>query len=468
MNRRDVLIGLGAGGLVACARTPRITLAQRINADVTLARGPKGAQLRSAFLGLSFEANQLADAATFSPDNHSLIALLQRLAPDGSLRIGGNSTEFGVWQRQPSALAAPFKFAITPAAIDRLAGFVEATGWRLIYGVNLGHGDPERAADEVAYLVERLGERLEAVQIGNEPDLYYRGLRPHDYSVDHYIAEWRRYAQAIHAQTPSAPLAGPDVAYRPEWINAFTQACGSEVRFISDHYYASGPANDPDIGISTLFLSERLHYPQLRAVAARNQLAGYPLRITEANTLYNGGKPNVSDTLGAALWASQLLFQMNVDGIRGINFHGGPSGPYTPIARDAASGLWQPRPLYYAMLLYAQAGAAHLVDVKVQTANTLLCAFGLLGEDGKSKLVLVNQSGALPIDLRVSGEQPFTSARALTLSASSLWRIDGVTLGGSAVDANGHWQPQRETLSVDSGSAYLTLSPASAMLVEFE
>ncbi|MDB5986098.1 MAG: hypothetical protein JWR16_1151 [Nevskia sp.] len=469
MRRRDVVLGLGAGGLVACAAPPRLTLGQRTSAEVRLNAMPRGPALRSSFLGLSFESSLLTDASVFSVDNLALIALLRRLTPDGVLRIGGNSSEFGVWQRQPTALATPFEHAVMPADIDRLKGFVDACGWRVIYGLNLGHGEPERAADEAAYLVQRLGARLEALQIGNEPDLYYRnGLRPKDYNVGAYIAEWRRYAQAIRAQTPAAPLAGPDVAYRPEWIEAFTQACGNEVLFVSDHYYAGGPANDPDIGIATLFLSEREHYQRLRAVAQRNAQAGKPLRITESNSIYNGGKPNVSDTFGAALWAAQLLFQSCRDGITGINFHGGNSGPYTPIARDAKTGAWTPQPLYYAMLLFAQATPATLIDAATQTGNTLLRTHGLIGDDGKLKLVLINESAALAIDLRVSAEQAFRRASALRLSASSMWSLSGITLGGSLVDSRAGWQPQPEKLAIDGGAAYLTLSPASAMLVSFD
>ena len=40
--------------------------------------------------------------------------------------------------------------AITPEAIDQLAGFLDAAGWSLIYGLNLGTGTPQRAAEEAA------------------------------------------------------------------------------------------------------------------------------------------------------------------------------------------------------------------------------------------------------------------------------------------------------------------------------
>ena len=63
-------------------------------------------------------------------------------------------------------------FAIKPEAIDALAGFLKATGWKLIYGLNFGNSTPERAAREAAYVARAIGDRLEYFQIGNEPDFY--------------------------------------------------------------------------------------------------------------------------------------------------------------------------------------------------------------------------------------------------------------------------------------------------------
>lgn len=71
--------------------------------------------------------------------------------------------------------------AIEPVAIDRLAGFLHVTGWRAIYGLNLGTGTPDRDAEEAAYVAKALGPRLLFFQIGNEPEYYSNAsnrLRP--------------------------------------------------------------------------------------------------------------------------------------------------------------------------------------------------------------------------------------------------------------------------------------------------
>ena len=62
--------------------------------------------------------------------------------------------------------------AIEPPAVDNLADFLDETGWRVIYGLNLGTGTPELDAEEAAYVARRLGNKLLYFQIGNEPEFY--------------------------------------------------------------------------------------------------------------------------------------------------------------------------------------------------------------------------------------------------------------------------------------------------------
>ena len=94
---------------------------------------------------------------------------MRTLGSQGVLRIGGNTSERTVWRTQDTS-APGENFVITPLAIDRLAGFLRALGWRLIYGLNLATGAPEEAAAEAAYVSREVGPLLLACQIGNEPD----------------------------------------------------------------------------------------------------------------------------------------------------------------------------------------------------------------------------------------------------------------------------------------------------------
>jgi len=60
---------------------------------------------------------------------------------------------------------------ITPQTIRNLREFLDACGWKLIYGLNMGTGTAEAAADEAAYVMDTIGPKLIAFQLCNEPDL---------------------------------------------------------------------------------------------------------------------------------------------------------------------------------------------------------------------------------------------------------------------------------------------------------
>jgi hypothetical protein len=87
---------------------------------------------------------------------------------------------------------------ITPLAIRHLWEFLDACGWQLIYGLNMGTGTAEDAADEAAYVMDVAGSKLMAFQLCNEPDLFCRnGIRKADYDFGQFAGEWQRFYQTI-------------------------------------------------------------------------------------------------------------------------------------------------------------------------------------------------------------------------------------------------------------------------------
>src|SRR5690606_24491364 len=111
-----------------------------------------GRTVPSGLIGLSFETLQMQEKGYFSGSNKALIGLLRRLNPQGVLRIGGNSSDYSAWSGYTGALP-PFEqlphavfrrpYMVTPEQLANLAGFLDATGWRLVFGVNLRRGTPE-------------------------------------------------------------------------------------------------------------------------------------------------------------------------------------------------------------------------------------------------------------------------------------------------------------------------------------
>ena len=111
----------------------------------------------SAFAGLSYEKSSLYEPL-FTASNSDLIGLFERLGPS-VLRVGGNSVDRNVWT--PNG-AGQTSGQIAPSDVASLAAFVKATGWKCLYGVNLGGSatgatTPALAAAEVAYAAQQFG-----------------------------------------------------------------------------------------------------------------------------------------------------------------------------------------------------------------------------------------------------------------------------------------------------------------------
>src|SRR5580698_1801500 len=172
---------LAASALIA----PNRFLAQTAALQNSLAIDPKTrlAKVPADFMGLSYESGQLSYPDFFSPKNTALIEMFRTLSPAGVLRLGGNLSEFTAWSETDPATPPeagglvgpdpgyrePRTFTITPQSIRNLQGFLSATGWRCIYGLNLGGGTVEKALAEGIFVAKTLENQLMFVQFGNEP-----------------------------------------------------------------------------------------------------------------------------------------------------------------------------------------------------------------------------------------------------------------------------------------------------------
>jgi hypothetical protein len=193
-----------------------------------------------------------------------------------------------------------------------------------------------------------------------------------------------------------------------------------------------------------------------------------PFRLTETNSCYQAGKQGVSDTFASALWGGDLMYQLASVGGIGINFHGGGYGWYTPIAGTSRNGFVA-RPIYYGMLLFAEAGPGRLIDSVVdnQQEAPLLTAYGLHSESGPVKAVVFNKDADRAVRLTVDPGGRTSQARALRLVAPRLNDTADVTLGTNPVGASGAWSGDYEALPVRDGTAVLDLPAGSAALVTF-
>jgi hypothetical protein len=463
MDRRRFLLGLAGGAALAkCASAQDRPAIARLDVDYEDA----GRTIARDFIGLSYESAVVAANDFFTADNRTLLRLLRSLGSEGVLRIGGNSSERTLWRTQDTA-APRENFVITPSAIDRLAGFLRALGWRLIYGLNLATGTPEEAAAEAAYVAHATGPQLLAFQIGNEPDGFGRwsGVRPKTYDMAAFLDEWRRFHAAIQARVPDARFAGPDVAAETGWVAPFADAAPAGLVMLTRHYYADGPASNPAVTLGKLMRSAGQIAPTLSQMAAIGTAHRLPWRIAETNSVYAGGRPSVSDTLGAALWGVELMFQIAAAGGAGVNFHAGEDKIYTPISHGRGGGLTA-RALYYGMLMFAQA-PGDLVPARLDAGATL-AAYAVRAATGTLRLVVINKD-VRAASARIEPGRRFAKGEVSRLVASALDATAGVRFGGAAVDDYGGWVPvAREGAQFDDGAIMLDMPGASAALVTLQ
>ena len=432
------------------------------------------------FTGLSYESAQLGNPNFFSGDNTGLVGFVRRLGTSGVLRIGGNTSEYCYWAPDDKktsdvtvvnpdrGLKAPPPVNITPQAVRNLRDFIDATGWKLIYGLNMGTGTPEDAAAQAAYVSDAIGPKLIAFQLCNEPDLFFRnGIRKADYNAEQFGAEWKHFYDVIKARVPNAPFAGPDTAYNNSWLVPFAEQFKKEAAFLSQHYYAEGPPTDPSMTIERLLKPNTKLREEFEGMKKTVQETGLPFRLAETNSCYSGGKGGVSDTFASALWGADLMYQLASAGGIGINFHGGGYGWYTPIAGTRADGFVA-RPIFYGMLLFEQAGPGQLVETQVEGLDQapLFTAYALRSEDGQAKVMAFNKNLDRGVRMSLNAGQ---RAKVLRLHAPRVDDTTDVTFGGSPVGANGAWSAAwEETTAAQNGAVVVELPAASGALIMIE
>ncbi len=447
-----------------------------INADRVIAHVPE------TFMGLSYESSQLAHPGFFSAENKQLIQLFRTLSPTGVLRIGGNTSEFSRWENDDKDSASSddvaegpdtngggaHAFAIRPIAIRNLSAFLRATGWKLIYGLNLSGGSTANAIEECSFVTKECGESLIAFQLGNEPEMFHHGSDTKDrWSYEEYVARWKALASVLQKKIPDIKLAGPDISYKTEWVGRFADDMGGNVTFLSGHFYPEGPPTDPSATVKYLLEDQTKFDSQVARAASMAAARQIPYRMTEGNSCYNGGKRGVSDTFAAALWAGDFVLRAASVGCIGVNLHGGGNGLYTPIAGSLAEGFTA-RPEYYGLLMGADCSGANLIECAVAGGPAALSCYAVR-KDGKVSVFCFNRSqDAVRLEVVTSLVRKGNRIPTLWMTAPALAATSDITYGGSSVPADGVWRGHGDEVgSGEEGAFPLSMPGYTAVRVEF-
>jgi hypothetical protein len=479
--------GRGQGGSAADSQRPDVVSIQPASDGRTIPQG---------FVGVSLEYNTVSayEGTGPSPLNPVLAQLIRNLAPGQTpvVRIGGDSTDWTWWpipgMRPPSGVTN----SLSPSWVVSARALALSAGARLILGINLEAGSTVIAAAEARQLLAGIGsQHVEALEIGNEPQLYSilpwfhtptgRPVfgRPPNYQLTDYAAEFAKFARVL----PRIPLAGPSIGH--SWLSQLGQflAAPRAVGLVTFHAYAinryghafrgrncSTPTSDPSHPTVATLLAPFASQGLMRGAAADIALAhshGLRFRVDELNAITCAGTPGVSDTFASALWVLDALFALARTGVDGVNVHTWRGSAGKLFGFSQVQGQWASsvRPEYYGLLMFAQAAppGSRILQTE-QTTGTQVQSWAMLAPDRSIRLVLINNSLTRPRTVLV----PATAGRAELerLQAPSAYATSGVTLAGRSFGAQTTTGvlagPARSDTLIPSAGAYAVRLPAAS------
>ncbi len=510
MNPRRALlalvaaIALGAAVLVVIAASNRSTApalaaarAHRAAAiptaiSASVSDTPSGPAMPSGFVGVSIEFKAVQQYTGRDPSaiNPVFVRLLKALAPGQapSIRIGGNSTDQTWWPMRDTISPPGIRYTLTPDWLRTTHALGQALGAKMIVGVNLAAGRPAIAAAESRALVSGIGRRfIQALEIGNEPDIYtqfpwYSGhgglgiyARPQNYDVGQFTTDYSRWSTAL----PDLPLAGPAFA-ELTWLSGLGQFIAAEPRLnvVTVHRYPlRACVTDPiSPGYPTIpaLLSDASAAGLAQPLAPYIQVAhaaGVPFRVGEMNSAACRGRPGVSDTFASALWVLDTFFNLASEGADGVNVHTFPGAPYQLFTFTDSKQGWRGsvHPEYYGMLMFAQAfpPGAQLLPVTAPAGPVKIWA--TRSPTGRTRIVLINKSTTAITNVQLQVPGSGGKASLEWLQAPSAAAKTGVTLGGRTFGTStktGQLPSMRTApITATQGSYSITLPAASAVLL---
>ncbi len=442
-----------------------------------------------SFFGISTEYDQLV---TYENTGRLFDRALSIMRPqDGSkmlLRIGGKSADHTFWQTSPPNYHRQV-IKLGPKWMDELKALVHKEHLRVMLDLNLAVHSPQLEASFAQAARKALGPGvLAGLEIGNEPDLYWRqpwlaksriastsAATPQHWTINYAPNDYRRdyssYARTLEAKVPGIPIGGPEIiSNKAPWLDSIQGLGKLDPGFITIHRYASSscwPKTSPFWPTIAIMLGEGSSAGLANSVRSAVQFAHSrheALRLTEVNSISCGGNKGVANSFATALWAPDALFSMIQAGVDSVSWHIRPGQLNAPFLLPA-NGI-QAMPEMYGLAVFAQmiTPGAELLN---STVSSALHVKGWAVRTPRGTRVLLLNKGGRPADVTLrlgTGSQPGFVRR---LTAPSIVAQNGVTWGGQHINSQGHWEGKLVTTKIGgSGGVYhLALAGYSAALV---
>jgi hypothetical protein len=316
---------------------------------------------------------------------------------------------------------------------------------------------------------------LSGMVIGNEPD------GPCGISYSTYLSHFQTWTSAINAMPGGSGVKfiGPQFGGQLPWVdtgsdlNPFINSEAGILAAAGQHWYAlNGCTGSPTLSgllaSSAATNASSILLPHV--TTAHNN--GTTLRISEMNSIDCGGRSGISDTMAAALWVMDGMFNLANVGVDGVNIFSDEGDNYDLFGFTTTSAPYHVsfiRPEYYGVLVFQQAtqNGAKLIPLTLSTSSNI-SAWATIDANNTVRVLVINkdQSASGDVSVVLTG---FANGTLSRLAAPSVSSKTGVTWAGQTFDGSpdGTLQGILSTTTVTPtfGVYTCTIAPTSAALL---
>ncbi|HEY8426712.1 MAG TPA: glycosyl hydrolase [Limnochordales bacterium] len=319
----------------------------------------------------------------------------------------------------------------TPADLDVLLRHWMLLGRpRIVMQARLLGGTPEQAAEAARY-ARRIGLPIDYWEIGNEPDLYPPAG---SWTPEGYCEAFRAFVDALRPEVGDARFAGPAVSggdSKMEWVRRFIRACGDVVDVVTWHVYPTDGTWPEDEALATASrVSDEIR--QVRAWledAEANPLGWHRahevgLGVTEYGLSWRTQSFRHLADFTAGLWTADVAGRLIAGRVE--------LASYFALQNTGGHGLLDTagftRPTFHVFRLLRDFDG-QVVPVALRGAPEWLTAYGVAGDDGVVRVLVVNRDPSREASLRFETREgmPLVVQSAHQLTEQSFEHLDDVT-----------------------------------------
>ena len=421
-----------------------------VTATVTVNAAPRPG--RSAFTGFGYESTHITNDS-LNNSNKKLIGLYKLLGTPDRQAGRQRRDQVELWRNRKrsveSAQGQPFTHTVVSGMIDQFCNFLQATGSRSHLRRQLpvrqrlgidGRGDVRHEQVRLQHLGHRARQRNRQVRFLVQPEAKVGDsglvLDRHSERVDH--------------------RSGCRVERRHQLHRSIHRGRGGQVRQQAARHhepllqwrcqYQRG--DGVDVTESEVPHHEHLHERE-QCAPSRPRFGGR-LALRRGQHLLGPRPDGRQRHHHRSALVARLLVSDWQHGGNGIDWHGGEVGQdgtrpfYYAAVAESGGQVTGVQPLFYGLLLFANAGTGSVLSTTVSSSNTNFTAYAVKGNGYKS-VVLVNRNATMGVTATVNVGAPSArpAPRAIYLQGTPAGSLSAgagqVTLAGSTVATDGVW-----------------------------